>query len=923
MATKIRRSLFIGLGGTGMNALLHTKKMYYDTYGEVPPMIGFLGLDTDGGVYNRSIPAADGTPVSLSTSEQLPITVGSPQQIYLRNPENYDWMPEPNVGALSALNIGAGQTRSNGRFAVTLHKDDLAGRVQNKILQINNAAHIDNPGYSLLSNDLEVHVVFSLSGGTGCGTFLNVAYLLRELLPDAKISGYAVMADVFRAMMQGAGVVRVRPNAFGAIMDLDFLAHLDAASAPVTFKWLRDAQIVRERPFTALYLIDNRNANGDMFNDVDQLCEMISLALVTSTGELSVAAASVSDNVAKVIGDGSMDIRNKKAWAAGFGVSEIVYNGRALAEIYEHKARIQLVNRMLNGGCDDPSVIANAWIDDTRIRENLGKDDVIDYFMKPTPQFDFTDIDNPDAPLPNCETYLNNRAVDPQEQLNEKLDALKTRVRASLRDLIRGVLDRECGVFLAQNVLGAIRTQIDMCSAEMKAETQNLKAELPRRRAAMETACSELADCMGTWFKRGKSEYMEEVCGTVRRLAVLMREIKRRELAREFYATLDSMLAESYRRVDIIASNLSAVREQSNRAVEGIRQTIGAVSFFQFDLAVGEVEKVACDPSDVSLNDFVLRVVKPMGGVAAIADMTIDETAAAMAGYTSGLAAVAGYASRSVDDVMRSMPETELRPLLQRAISKSLPLFTYNYHGYDADVKVPPMDAFYVGVADDKTTWLRHGDMFQELVPNGSKVDFSGIGIKDRVIIYRQVGVLPAFTISALDVYKPEYDRFETDKPGTSHWDAGVRARMEAERFSLMPTDVVKEQNVLSMWVMALLYGLIGYADGHYSIKSRGLGGKPLGGFKVDMGATRKEAYDFFRANVDLLKPELEAHIATLDVPGPDNMIRKTNARAKAEAADGSYLGGLSLCPIPASDIEFYPDEAELLNREMEYILGM
>ena len=185
----------------------------------------------------------------------------------------------------------------------------------------------------------------------------------------------------------------------------------------------------------------------------------------------------------------------------------------------------------------------------------------------------------------------------------------------------------------------------------------------------------------------------------------------------------------------------------------------------------------------MSLNDFVLRVVKPMGDVAAIADMTIDETAAAMAGYTSGLAAVAGYASRSVDDVMRSMPETELRPLLQRAISKSLPLFTYNYHGYDADVKVPPMDAFYVGVADDKTTWLRHGDMFQELVPNGSKVDFSGIGIKDRVIIYRQVGVLPAFTISALDVYKPEYDRFETDKPGTSHWDAGVRARMEAERF--------------------------------------------------------------------------------------------------------------------------------------------
>ena len=48
MATKIKRSLFIGLGGTGMTALLHTKRMFFDTYGEVPPMIGFLGIDTDG-----------------------------------------------------------------------------------------------------------------------------------------------------------------------------------------------------------------------------------------------------------------------------------------------------------------------------------------------------------------------------------------------------------------------------------------------------------------------------------------------------------------------------------------------------------------------------------------------------------------------------------------------------------------------------------------------------------------------------------------------------------------------------------------------------------------------------------------------------------------------------------------------------------
>ncbi len=56
MATKLRRTLFIGLGGTGMNALLHTKKILYDTYGEIPPMLGFLGIDTDGGVYTNRFP---------------------------------------------------------------------------------------------------------------------------------------------------------------------------------------------------------------------------------------------------------------------------------------------------------------------------------------------------------------------------------------------------------------------------------------------------------------------------------------------------------------------------------------------------------------------------------------------------------------------------------------------------------------------------------------------------------------------------------------------------------------------------------------------------------------------------------------------------------------------------------------------------
>ena len=74
MPTKIRRSLFVGLGGTGMKALLHTKKMFVETYGEVPPMIGFLGIDTNLGEYSKELDSSYGK-IILEPSEQMQIIV--------------------------------------------------------------------------------------------------------------------------------------------------------------------------------------------------------------------------------------------------------------------------------------------------------------------------------------------------------------------------------------------------------------------------------------------------------------------------------------------------------------------------------------------------------------------------------------------------------------------------------------------------------------------------------------------------------------------------------------------------------------------------------------------------------------------------------------------------------------------------------
>ena len=82
---RLRRTLLIGVGGTGIKTILDAKKMFYENYGEIPPMIGFVGIDTDRpGLGNSFVIANDGTRISLNTSEQLCISVDDPILIYQR-----------------------------------------------------------------------------------------------------------------------------------------------------------------------------------------------------------------------------------------------------------------------------------------------------------------------------------------------------------------------------------------------------------------------------------------------------------------------------------------------------------------------------------------------------------------------------------------------------------------------------------------------------------------------------------------------------------------------------------------------------------------------------------------------------------------------------------------------------------------------
>jgi len=232
MIPKLKRTLYIGLGGTGFKTLLHTKRAFIETYGEVPPMIKFLAFDSDRNQYKDYVLPSIYGEVKFDPSESSDIMVSQAKGKVSHNRPELSWLPDCNIPAVVDLENGCGMVRTNGRIAFAFNYRKSRNNIQNALNQVRNLATVHSTKYNLISQDVEVNIVFSIAGGTGSGTFIDMAYLVKDIfreqaLPEtSKIVGYMVLPDVYDAQL-AFGKERLFPNACGSLVDLDYLMHLD------------------------------------------------------------------------------------------------------------------------------------------------------------------------------------------------------------------------------------------------------------------------------------------------------------------------------------------------------------------------------------------------------------------------------------------------------------------------------------------------------------------------------------------------------------------------------------------------------------------------------------------------------------------------------------------------------------------------
>ena len=793
--TILKRTIYIGLGGTGIKALRKTKKMYIDNYGEVPPMIQFMGIDTDEGEYTKKEKILEDL-VYLAKGEQCSISVGGNPADYVNaNRREMSWLKAPNDGMIRTLDKGAGQVRTNGRVAFIYNITNIKTALTTAYTKASSYQIVNNAQYAPANGNVEIHVIFSLGGGTGCGTFLDFAYLIRKMFgKSVNLYGYAVLPQVFREMVPtGPAMMRVKPNAYGALQDLDYLMHLGPNDDPVTFNWISDSytevDFARiQTPFDLVYAVDNTNGRGVKYDNVENLADVISLALVAASGEIGTTNASVFDNVIQVMNEGSLNVNNKKAWVASVGTSDVVFKGKEVADTYAKKVIVRMIQRAFNSK-EDGNRLATTWIDKMKIREDNGQDQVIDFLCakKPKLSLEITDQKDPKAEVDlYCESVLKS-AVDSAEKGKKELVAnVPPELEAAVSNYLKS---GDCFVSTTKDFLSSVKEQINIFIREMETEKAAFEEKTPSLKQKLEIAIKTLKEEANKGIisrsKRRIQEADEETVAAAAKYVENEIEIIRRLYAVQFFNTILEELNKHRTTVESIEDYMNNLKIQYSAALNRMSAT-GRSTTIGVDIAEDIIRTLTVDDATLLFNDFYTFVGD--GGLESVA--STEDMERIFYDYASSRPEFTEWQKKTVTEVIDSLSEEDFLEICREAVEKAEPLLKVDGKGKKVHNGTPIDQAIehycFIGVEDKNNNRFKKSQVFQESIHSTQRIDYVSTGLKDRVIIYRQDYVVPGYAILGVDEWKREYDQTRV----SCHFDENIHQRMLKENYSLEPSDL-------------------------------------------------------------------------------------------------------------------------------------
>ena len=649
----MRPSIYVGLGGTGIRAIAHAKKLYEDVYGvgNIPKCIAFLPID-----FNL----ADVKSPELATSLENDAVVipynGSPKEHYEGRVKRgaYSWVFPGNTDSLAhRISDGAGQVRTTGRFYTEYILNIIEAALQQRWMQVSNITYVNENGISVPCEEIDIHIVMSLSGGTGSGSYLNIAELIsRKYGKRAHIFGYGVLHGVFRAMDTfGTHTPKVRVNAYSSIVDLDYLMHASVAS-PVKLEINGAVRELTSPIFNEFFVVDNQTAKGNIVPNIKELCAAIGTCLFASSGDMgSTIQGGQSNNRWQ---QGSYGIMHKKGWAQALGGCQIVYKGDLLADIYGCKAAIELIRKMRQDSSDVQQKAID-WTMAARVREDSGNDLLIDsiYSAEALGKLKLPKVDIQDSiqqTRTTIQAYISTLVDFPTTQT---LDQIQGDKEALLNNELKSILSSDSGVGNAAKFLKALTMQLGVCRAEMENEAAALKQQLNDKSSVLEKNLKEYEEYCNRFFKTsdGKKSRLDIVSATAKGILKLAIEIKRREAARDIFVYLLNIIDNYSTKIKAINDLLENLSDTYERELVSLMNQ-GGSPIFEYDLSLPERTRVTIKPGDIGLAGFISKLPK------SLFELDIDnELKPAIDKYVSQLPQAVEYRTKRLIDIINNLDE--------------------------------------------------------------------------------------------------------------------------------------------------------------------------------------------------------------------------------------------------------------------------
>lgn len=285
--------LVIGLGGTGIDALLRLKyqinrrfKLPEDPFTkkkkEKPANVEFLALETNEHDRNKKYKGIGLDPLTefvlLSNAE-----IGSVlQNRSILEPYIREWL-SPELTITDGIN-GASGVRQAGRLLLFTKIVQVVQTIERKIKSLSVGTN----------KKLMVFVLTGLAGGTGSGCFLDIAYIVRGIMErdygsagvdKVNILGYLFTPDVNLANKSLTEHSReyIKKNGYAAMKELDYWMNVDERTERFKQQYASILNVNSPMPpFNLAHLISATNLEGKLLENAYDYCMNVTAENITN-----------------------------------------------------------------------------------------------------------------------------------------------------------------------------------------------------------------------------------------------------------------------------------------------------------------------------------------------------------------------------------------------------------------------------------------------------------------------------------------------------------------------------------------------------------------------------------------------------------------------------------------------------------------